>query len=97
MKKLVERSAQEIIASFPAVVVCDAEGLHCETRFILIKPGETGYYPVTMVFDTIDDASERYARAYHTYKATPAQRRAALVGSMRGWDVPGADPLNCEE
>ena len=94
MTDLIKRSAQEIIASFPAIVICDGESLSCETRFIAVKPGESGYYPVTIAFDTIEDAAVKYAKTYNTRVATKSEQNAALAGSMFGWDCPGADPLN---
>ena len=28
---------------------------------------------------------------------SPAQEEAMKIGSLCGWDVPGADPTNCED
>lgn len=47
--------------------------------------GESGYRPAS-----ITDV-ERYNSALGV---TPAQAEAMLAGSMFGFDVPGADPLN---
>ena len=65
-------------------------------ELICIKRGESGYYPSdwnTPVkernIEIADDANEEMG-------VTPAQRQAMEVGSMFGWDVPGADPGNYE-
>ncbi|RJG53188.1 hypothetical protein D0Z70_17375 [Sphingobium terrigena] len=51
---------------------------------IVIKRGETGYWPLPdgMTVDRINT----------TFEARPAQLAAMLAGSMFGWDIPGADP-----
>jgi len=51
---------------------------------IVIKRGETGYWPLPagMTVDLINT----------TFEARPAQLAAMLAGSMFGWDIPGADP-----
>ena len=65
-------------------------------QLICIKRGESGYYPSD--WDTgdkernvelVDELNERLG-------VTPAQRQAMEIGSMAGWDVPGADPANYE-
>lgn len=63
---------------------------------ICIKRGETGYYPSDWSTDDkernvqiADDANEKLG-------VTPEQRQAMEVGSMAGWDVPGADPKSYE-
>jgi hypothetical protein len=55
----------------------------------LIRRGETGYYPWPYRTEAdVDRFNERH-------NVTPAQKEAMKVGSMFGFDVPGADPLNC--
>jgi glutamate-1-semialdehyde aminotransferase len=51
-----------------------------------IKRGVSGYTPLAKLTDKL--AAELNAQL----GATPAQMKAALVGSMFGWHVPGADP-----
>ena len=59
---------------------------------IIIKRGETGYYPST--WNTPDRAENKRLADYNNAQlgVTAAQRRAMEIGSMAGWDVPGADP-----
>lgn len=65
-------------------------------QLICIKRGESGYYPSD--WDTGD--KERNVELADELNArrgvTPAQRQAMEIGSMAGWDVPGADPSNYE-
>jgi hypothetical protein len=63
-------------------------------RIGLIKRGETGYYQCD--YDS-DRASNETARAMADHinarlGVTEAQALAMAIGSMCGWDVPGADP-----
>lgn len=97
-EKLVKRTAQEIIASFPGWVAVDLRGLHCRTAFGYVVPGEPGYYgfnghkPDETALTELDAILIRKGLA--TRPPTDAERKAARVGSMFGWGVPGADPLN---
>lgn len=70
-------------ASLPPL--CHAE--HPETGgIILIRRGEPGYRPVAT------DMSADVLNAVLDPVPTSLQIEAMLVGSMFGWDVPGADP-----
>ena len=65
-------------------------------QLICIKRGETGYYPSE--WDT-GDKEHNVSLADELNEnlgVTPAQRQAMEIGSMAGWDVPGADPSNYE-
>lgn len=53
-------------------------------RVIAIKFGESGYYPI----ETKATADELNA----VLGVTKAQVEAMVVGSMFGWDCPGANP-----
>ena len=57
-----------------------------ETGYCIVA-GETGYRPMPTLTD------EQAARM--NTGATAAQVEAMRVGSMFGWNVPGADPDNC--
>ena len=65
-------------------------------QLICIKRGETGYYPSD--WDTGDKERnvEMADELNENLGVTPAQRQAMEIGSMAGWDVPGADPRNYE-
>jgi hypothetical protein len=101
-RELIRRPAREIIASFPGDVAVDLSKLHCETRFGIVSPGEPGYQPLYISPSAIergaidlaflDESLIRQGRA--TRAPTDAEREAALIGSLAGWHVPGADPLN---
>jgi hypothetical protein len=68
-------------------------------RIGIIKLGEVGYYPTE--FDSQVAADEIAKQAVNEFNkklgVTPAQAEAMKVGSMFGWDVPGADPAKYEE
>ncbi|MET3436027.1 hypothetical protein [Sphingomonas sp. 1185] len=51
---------------------------------IVIERGHAGHWPLP------DDMTIERINA--VFKAAPPQIEAMLVGSMFGWDVPGADP-----
>lgn len=59
---------------------------------ILIQNGEQGYYPSS--WSTNDpEENRRIADSYNQKLGiTPEQEKAMSVGSMFGWDVPGANP-----
>lgn len=66
-------------------------------QLICIKRGESGYYPSDWSTDNAREnrriADEQNARL----GVSPAQEEAMKIGSMSGWDVPGADPANCQD
>lgn len=64
---------------------------------ICIKRGETGYYPSE--WDTGDKERnvELADQLNEELGVTMWQRKAMEVGSMAGWDVPGADPAKYQE
>lgn len=63
-------------------------------QLICIKRGDTGYYPSD--WDTGNrEENEKLADDINSNMGvSPIQRQAMEIGSMCGWDVPGADPAN---
>ena len=66
-------------------------------QLIIIRCGERGYYPSE--WDTGDkERNVELADELNEHLGvTPIQRQAMEVGSMAGWDVPGADPAKYQE
>ena len=85
------RSARDVIASYPSHVAYDGEGLYLASRFVVIEPGTSGYAPLHGV-TSIEQADRIAARWGAERLPTDAEREAAQIGSMFGWDAPGADP-----
>jgi hypothetical protein len=95
---LLNRSAQDIIASFPPIIAIEGEqfGPHMPA-ILVVKPGETGYYaPPYAHGKTLAEVDALHLRVFKAEEPTPAQREAASIGSIMGWNVPGADPENYE-
>lgn len=67
-------------------------------RIGIIKYGETGYYLTDFDSQIMSDEIVESCVAEFNKRlgVTPAQRDAMEVGSMFGWDVPGADPKKYE-
>lgn len=91
------KTTQERIAAFPKRIVVDLAGLHCATRYAIVDPGEPGYQPLYGRDDMdLSRLDEIVASVNGTRKPTRAEREAAQIGSMFGWDVPAADPAHWE-
>jgi len=87
--KLIERDVMHVLLDLPARCVVgptEAKKLGIETGFAIHR-GIPGYTPVPSL---TDDMVPRFNAG-----VTEAQAEAMLTGSMFGWHVPGADPLNC--
>lgn len=66
-------------------------------EIIIIKRGESGYYR-TAIAPTDKNEAQGIVDEYNSrLGVTKAQEKAMTVGSMFGWDVPGADPRNYDE
>ena len=84
-----ERFASKIAEGLPELCFST---LRTTGQLICIKRGESGYYPSD--WDTGDKERnvELADELNENLGVTPAQRQAMEIGSMAGWDVPGADP-----
>lgn len=89
MNKLVHRDVAHVLIDLPYQCVIgpsEAKKLGIPTGFAIHR-GRKGYTPVPAL---TDEMVPRFNAGI-----TEAQIEAMLTGSMFGWDVPGADPLNC--
>lgn len=61
---------------------------------VVIKAGENGYHKVNNVSrDLTEDQQKDYVNKRNGFDGVSKEEaEAMLVGSMFGWDVPGADP-----
>lgn len=59
-------------------------------ELILIKRGERGYYQTEWSTDNRERNEELANSINSRLCVTPAQLEAMICGSMRGWDIPGA-------
>ena len=64
---------------------------------ICIRRGESGYYPSDWDTGDKEQNVELADQLNEQLGVSPIQRQAMEVGSMCGWDVPGADPAKYEE
>ena len=89
-----ERFAPKVAEGLPELCFST---LRTTGQLICIKRGETGYYPSD--WDTGDKEGnvELADELNEDLGVTPIQRQAMEIGSMAGWDVPGADPKHYEE
>ena len=62
-----------------------------DNKVILIKLGESGYYPVYFTMGTTAEELNK------SMGVTLQQQRAMEIGSMFRWDAPGADPMSYDE
>lgn len=80
-------TVQDRIAAFPShIALRNLE----DDRIIMVQPCVTGYWPLP--FDTLDAADAYLERRFGARAPTNREREAAAVGSMFGWEVPGANP-----
>ena len=88
-----ERFAPKVAEGLPELCFST---LASNGQLICIRRGESGYYPSQ--WDTGDkERNVELADELNERRGvTPAQRQAMEIGSMAGWDVPGADPANYE-
>lgn len=75
------RRRARILAALPEMCAAILPSTH---EAIVVKRGHAGHWPLPEGM-TIE-------RINAVFGATPQQIEAMLVGSMFGWDVPGADP-----
>ena len=66
-------------------------------QLICIKRGETGYYPSEWDTGDKEQNVELADELNEKLGVSPIQRQAMEVGSMAGWDVPGANPAKYQE
>ena len=66
-------------------------------QLIIIRCGERGYYPSEWDTGDKEQNVELADELNEKLGVSPIQRQAMEVGSMAGWDVPGANPAKYQE
>lgn len=66
-------------------------------KIVILKKGETGYYPTDIPFASKEEAREIVDYQNSKLGVTRAQEEAMKAGSMFGYAVPAADPKNYNE
>ena len=56
-------------------------------QIIIIKKGQTGYYPTDIEFENKEQAEDIINKANKALKVTPEQRDAMRAASMSGWNT----------
>lgn len=88
-----ERFATKLAEGLPELCFST---LQTTGQLICLRRGESGYYPSEWETGDKERNVEEADRLNERLGVTPAQRMAMEIGSMAGWDVPGADPKNYE-
>lgn len=83
------RTQEEIFSELP--LYCVTKSL-MDKKTIILKRGMKGYYDAKAI--GFHESADAYNKRNNI---TPAQIEAMQFGSMFGWNVPGADPLNHNE
>ena len=63
-----------------------------EGSLVILKRGEKGYFPSDLDSGNVDENRKIAEFEHHRRGINPAQVMAMQIGSMCGFDVPGADP-----
>ena len=88
--KLNEQEQSELFAKLPEMCY---SVLNTTNEIIVVKRGETGYYPTGWEPAKDRSAAEEWCDLLNErLEITKAQRKAMEVGSMFGFDVPGINP-----
>ena len=66
-------------------------------KIVILKKGETGYYPTDIPFKDKEEAREIVNRQNEKLGVTRGQEEATKIGSMFGFEVPGADPAGYDK
>lgn len=86
---MIKRDLTEILNDLPEM--CMAQDLYDESKATMIKKGIKGFWQM-------DGWTWKAAMQWNERQGiSAAQIEAMQAGSMFGFDVPGADPKNCEE
>lgn len=97
--ELVRRSLNEVMNALPPV--CFAVSPADNKTIVVIERGVSGFHDLPA--ETRQRAQKQGISPMDVdamngmLAVTPAQARAMIAGSMFGFDVPGADPLNNEK
>lgn len=66
-------------------------------KIVIYKRGETGYYPTDIPYTSKEDARIIVDEQNTVGGVSKAQEAAMAAGSMFGFDVPAADPVNYDD